>query len=162
MRFYGRTAELRTLHELLDSCQTKNTCRLAVVTGRRRIGKTTLIEEAFRDCGVPYIYFFTSVGISENDFCARLIKAVDKVNGILLVTADHGNADEMYDKPKKEGAPIKSKTSHTLNRVPFIVYGADVTLKQDDSLGLSNIASTVADLLGVEPNEHWNESIIEK
>ena len=80
----------------------------------------------------------------------------------MLVTADHGNADEMYDKPKKEGAPIKSKTSHTLNRVPFIVYGADVTLKQDDSLGLSNIASTVADLLGVEPNEHWNESIIEK
>lgn len=78
MRFYGRTAELRTLHELLDSCQTKNTCRLAVVTGRRRIGKTTLIEEAFRDCGVPYIYFFTSVGISETDFCVRLIKAVSE------------------------------------------------------------------------------------
>ena len=105
----------------------------------------------------------TIIGVESVDLAlARLIKAVDKVNGILLVTADHGNADEMYDKPKKEGAPIKSKTSHTLNRVPFIVYGADVTLKQDDSLGLSNIASTVADLLGVESNEHWNESIIEK
>ena len=105
----------------------------------------------------------TIIGVESVDLAlARLIKAVDKVNGILLVTADHGNADEMYDKPKKEGAPIKSKTSHTLNRVPFIVYGADVTLKQDDTLGLSNIASTVADLLGVEPNEHWNESIIEK
>ena len=93
---------------------------------------------------------------------ARVIKSVDKVNGILLITADHGNADEMYEKPKKEGAPLKSKTSHTLNKVPFIVYGADVTLKQDDELGLSNIASTVADFLEVAPNEHWNASIIEK
>lgn len=105
----------------------------------------------------------TIIGVESVDLAlARLIKAVDKVNGILLVTADHGNADEMYDKPKKEGAPIKAKTSHTLNRVPFIVYGADVELKQDDSLGLSNIASTVADFLGVEPNEHWNESLLKK
>ena len=105
----------------------------------------------------------TIIGVESVDLAlARLIKAVDKVNGILLVTADHGNADEMYDKPKKEGAPIKAKTSHTLNRVPFIVYGADVELKQDDSLGLSNIASTVADFLGVEPNKHWNESLLKK
>lgn len=105
----------------------------------------------------------TIIGVESVDLAlARLIKAVDKVNGILLVTADHGNADEMYDKPKKEGAPIKAKTSHTLNRVPFIVYGANVELKQDDSLGLSNIASTVADFLGVEPNEHWNESLLKK
>lgn len=63
---------------------------------------------------------------------------------------------------KKEDAPIKAKTSHTLNKVPFIVYGADVELKQDENLGLSNVAATVADLLGIEPNEHWNPSIIKK
>ena len=105
----------------------------------------------------------TVIGVESVDLqLARVKKAVDAVNGILLVTADHGNADEMYEKKKKEGAPIKSKTSHTLNKVPFIVYGADVELKQDENLGLSNIASTVADLLEVAPNEHWNESIIKK
>ena len=105
----------------------------------------------------------TIIGVESVDLAlARVIKSVDKVNGILLVTADHGNADEMYEKPKKEGAPLKSKTSHTLNRVPFFVYGADVKLKHEDNLGLSNIAATVCELLGVEPNEHWNESLIEK
>ena len=81
---------------------------------------------------------------------ARVIESVDKVNGILLICADHGNADD------------ESKTSHTLAPVPFIVYGADVKCKQDPSLGLSNVAATVTDLLGLEPNPSWNESIIEK
>lgn len=105
----------------------------------------------------------TVIGVEAVDLqLARVIKAVDSVNGILLVTADHGNADEMLEKPKKEGAALKAKTSHTLNRVPFIVYGADVELKQDENLGLSNVAATVTDLLGIEANEHWNESIIKK
>ncbi|MEI3147306.1 MAG: hypothetical protein V8T10_04900 [Merdibacter sp.] len=79
----------------------------------------------------------------------------------MIVTADHGNADEMYEKPKKEGAPIKAKTSHTLNKVPFIVYGADVTMKEGD-FGLSNVAAVVTDLLDLPADEHWNESIINK
>lgn len=105
----------------------------------------------------------TVIGVEAVDLqLARVKKAVDAVNGILIVTADHGNADEMYEKKKKEDAPIKAKTSHTLNKVPFIIYGADVELKQDENLGLSNVAATVADLLEVAPNEHWNESIIKK
>lgn len=105
----------------------------------------------------------TVIGVESVDLqLARIIKAVDSVNGILLVTADHGNADEMYEKKKKEDAPIKAKTSHTLNKVPFIVYGADIELSQEENIGLSNVASTVADLLGVEPNEHWNPSLIVK
>lgn len=104
----------------------------------------------------------TVIGVESVDLAlGRVIKAVKDVNGVLLVTADHGNADEMYEKPKKEGAPLKAKTSHTLNKVPFIVYNADVTLKQDDDLGLSNIAATVCQLLGVEPNENWRPTIIE-
>ena len=68
----------------------------------------------------------------------------------------------MYDKPKPDEAVHKAKTSHTLNKVPFIVYNADVELKQGDDLGLSNIAATVCQLLDVKPNEHWNPSLIEK
>ena len=74
-------------------------------------------------------YEATVIGVESVDLqLARVKEAVDAVNGIMIVTADHGNADEMYEKPKKEGAPIKAKTSHTLSKVPFIVYGADVSV----------------------------------
>lgn len=93
----------------------------------------------------------TIIGVESVDLeLARVIESVDKVGAVLMVTADHGNADD------------ESKTSHTLAPVPFIVYGADVELKQGDNLGLSNIAATVADFLEIEPNEHWNESLIQK
>lgn len=108
-------------------------------------------------------YEATIIGVESVDLVLKRIKkSVDAVNGIMIVTADHGNADEMYEKAKKEGAAPKAKTSHTLNKVPFIVYGADVELKQDDTLGLSNVAATVTDLLGLEPHSAWNESIIKK
>ena len=107
-------------------------------------------------------YEATVIGVESVDLqLARVKEAVDAVNGIMIVTADHGNADEMYEKPKKEGAPIKAKTSHTLSKVPFIVYGADVTMKEGD-FGLSNVAAVVTDLLDLPTDEHWNESIINK
>lgn len=107
-------------------------------------------------------YEATIIGVESVDLqLARVKEAVDAVNGIMIVTADHGNADEMYEKPKKEGAAIKAKTSHTLNKVPFIVYGADVKMKEGD-FGLSNVAAVVTDLLDLPADEHWNESIIEK
>lgn len=103
----------------------------------------------------------TVVGVEAVDLAlGRVLEAVKAVDGVLLITADHGNADEMYEKQKKPGAPLKAKTSHTLNRVPFIVYNYDCELKQDDDLGLSNIAATVCEILGVEPNEHWRDTII--
>ena len=62
-------------------------------------------------------YEATIIGVESVDLqLARVKEAVDAVNGIMIVTADHGNADEMYEKPKKEGAPIKAKTSHTLSK----------------------------------------------
>lgn len=101
----------------------------------------------------------TVIGVESVDLMiARLIKAVDAVNGVLILTADHGNADQMYEKAK-EGQTPKAKTSHTLNPVPFIVYGADVEMKEGD-FGLANVASTVAKLLGVEPDTTWEPSII--
>lgn len=93
----------------------------------------------------------------------RLMESVDKVNGILMIMADHGNADEMYEKTKgKTGVPVKAKTSHTLNKVPFIIYSKDMKgIKfKEGTFGLANVAATVAKLLDVEPNEHWLESII--
>ena len=104
---------------------------------------------------------------------ARLLKVVDELEGAALITADHGNADEMYELDKKTGAPkankdgsYKAKTSHTLNPVPFIVYDNFTADKYDlkqgrNDFGLSNVAATTVNMLGFEAPEIWDESMIE-
>ena len=104
----------------------------------------------------------------------RILPVLDRVGGVALITADHGNADEMYEVDKKTGAPkadkegrFKAKTSHTLNRVPCIVYDNTeaknaYTVKADDGrFGLSNVAATMVNLLGFAAPDMWDESIIE-
>ncbi|MBE6592097.1 MAG: 2,3-bisphosphoglycerate-independent phosphoglycerate mutase [Ruminococcaceae bacterium] len=114
----------------------------------------------------------TIVSMEALDLCLdRLLKAIDKAEGMAIITADHGNADEMYEINKKTGTPkenkdgsFKAKTSHTLNPVPCIFYdnfySDSYTVKQG-SFGLSNVAATVVNLLGYEKPEIWDESIIE-
>lgn len=87
---------------------------------------------------------------------SRLIKAADETGATLIVLADHGNADEMFDKKGEV------KTSHSLNPVPFIVYGRDVELNEAGGFGLANVAATVTDLLGVEADTVWEPSLILK
>ncbi len=102
----------------------------------------------------------------------RLLPVIEKAGGVLLLTADHGNADEMAEFDKKTGAvkhnkdgSLKAKTSHTLNPVPFIFFdpkGADrYTVKKDGKFGLSNVAATAVNLLGYEAPSMWDESMIE-
>lgn len=102
---------------------------------------------------------------------ARLVKAVEQALGILVVTADHGNADEMFMKDKKgrferdaHGRPVP-KTSHTLNPVPCVIY--DPLFKGDYALnpslenpGLSNLASTVLNLMGWEAPALFDPSLL--
>lgn len=107
------------------------------------------------------VFAAAKIAVETVDLClARVKKAVDETGSILLVTADHGNADEMYEKAKEGQAP-KPKTSHTLNPVPFIVYDptAEHELK-DGNFGLSNVAATVTQLLGVETPSMWDESML--
>ncbi len=103
---------------------------------------------------------------------ARILAAVDKAGAVALITADHGNADEMAELDKKTGGikrnkdgSMKSKTSHTLNPVPFIIYdnvAKDAyTVKTEGSFGLSNVAATVVNFLGYDAPEMWDESVIE-
>ena len=112
------------------------------------------------------------IGVESVDIALkRILPAIDAVGGMAIITADHGNAEEMYELAK-DGSPkadkdgrIKAKTSHTLNPVPCIFY--DNTENKDkyevvdsDSYGLANIAATIADLLGVEKPECWECSMI--
>ncbi len=107
-------------------------------------------------------YAATLIGVETVDLSLKRIKeAVDKTGAILVVTADHGNADEMYEKRKNPEDKIKPKTSHTLNKVPFIIYNEDVEIK-DGEFGLANVAATILDLLKLEVPAGWETSIIKK
>jgi len=112
------------------------------------------------------------IAVSTVDLClARVLHALKALGGMAVITADHGNADEMYEIDKKTGQPardkdgnIKAKTSHTLNRVPCVFYdptreGA-YELVPRDGYGLSNLAATFATLLGYEPFAGWDDSIV--
>ncbi|MGC4120296.1 MAG: 2,3-bisphosphoglycerate-independent phosphoglycerate mutase [Myxococcales bacterium] len=105
------------------------------------------------------------------DLClGRILPAVKAAGGICIITADHGNADEMYELDKKGGVKMengkpKAKTSHTLNPVPAIVY--DPNLNGEWELdkgvakpGLANLTATMLTLLGYQPPADYLPSIV--
>ena len=88
----------------------------------------------------------------------KLADATLKMNGVILITADHGNADKMYE---DDGSPF---TAHTTNPVPLIVagYGTDFKLKAHGGK-LCDLSPTMLDIMGIEkPKEMTGESLIEK
>ena len=103
---------------------------------------------------------------------ARVLAVVERLHGVAIITADHGNADEMAELDKKTHEPkknadgsYKSKTSHTLNRVPCILYnasGKELGLREDlGGFGLSNVAATMVNLMGYKAPDMWDESMLE-
>ncbi len=92
---------------------------------------------------------------------AKLIEAIKKQDGILIYTADHGNADIMYT--EKNGVRVP-KTSHTLSPVPFAIvdpsYDGEYTLTPPADAGLTHIAATVFNLLGYQAPEDYQPSLV--
>lgn len=86
----------------------------------------------------------------------KVVETVEKQNGVLIITADHGNAEQMVD--YKTGDP---HTAHTTNPVPLILVGMEnAKLKQGK---LADLAPTMLDIMGLEkPEEMTGESLIEK
>lgn len=100
----------------------------------------------------------------------RIWNAIKKAGGVMVVTADHGNADDMYEhgkdgsvKLKKDGEP-KSKTSHSLNPVPCIVcdsaYNGEYSKELKTGLGISSIPATLMNLLGYDAPADYDSSVI--
>ncbi len=90
---------------------------------------------------------------------ARLLKVVDKYNITLIVTADHGNADEMLEKNKK--GELQVRTAHSLNQVPFIIYDNNTRYElKEGNFGLANVAPTIAAIFGLEAPNSWEQSMI--
>jgi len=118
-------------------------------------------------------YQATMIGVEAVDLAlSRLLPVIDSLGGVALITADHGNADEMFEVDKKTKQPkqnpdgsYKAKTSHTLNPVPFILYdnqtNGAVDLIRGNDFGLSNIAATVVNLLGYEAPDIWDPTTVE-
>lgn len=100
----------------------------------------------------------TIVGVESVDLgLARLLPIVKKNDYALIVTADHGNADEMLEKNKK--GVVAVRTAHSLNSVPFIVYNFDCEIA-DGQFGLSNVAATATKIMGLDAPNAWDEPII--
>ena len=101
----------------------------------------------------------------------RLREAIEKAGGIMVITADHGNADDMFEHDKKgnvktkENGEPKAKTSHSLNPVPCIIYDpeykGEYSKTLEEGLGISSIAATCMDLLGYVPPEDYDRSIVD-
>jgi len=105
------------------------------------------------------------------DLClGRLLKATERAQGILIVTADHGNADEMFEVDKKGAFKLdkkggtRAKTAHTLNKVPLMIYdpgfSGEYALADLPNAGLSNVAATILSLMGYEPPEGYDPALL--
>jgi 2,3-bisphosphoglycerate-independent phosphoglycerate mutase len=104
----------------------------------------------------------------------RIAKAVAEAGGVLAITADHGNAEDMFEHDKKTGATKTGadgqpmpKTSHTTNLVPFILvdtaYQGEYKNSSGDlraGLGITSIAATCVTLLGFVPPPDWTPAIV--
>ena len=109
----------------------------------------------------------TRIAVEVVDLClARLVPVIRKVGGVLVVTADHGNADQMIDRGKDGSESVR--TSHSLNPVPFVVLDprdpeqAPRVRPADPSApySLGNVAGTCLELLGYRVPEGYLPSVL--
>ncbi|HYN54286.1 MAG TPA: 2,3-bisphosphoglycerate-independent phosphoglycerate mutase, partial [Methylotenera sp.] len=89
------------------------------------------------------------------DTCVgRVVKAMQSIGGEVIITADHGNAEVMFDVENNQ-----PHTQHTLNKVPFFYIGRNATLPSDGAL--SDLAPTLLKMMGVaQPIEMTGKSLV--
>lgn len=89
---------------------------------------------------------------------ARILEAADQYGYTVLVTADHGNADQMTETKKGK---TSIRTAHSLNPVPFIIYDKDNKFQiKDGHYGLANVAPTIVTMMGLQTPDCWQPSMI--
>lgn len=120
-------------------------------------GKYDVIILNFANCdmvGHTGVFDAAKAAVEAVDTClGKVIDAILSHGGVALVTADHGNADQMYE---PDGSPF---TAHTTNPVPFMVVGKECSLREGGKL--ADIAPTMLKILGLEqPGEMDGKSII--
>lgn len=125
------------------------------------------------------VYQSVVCGVEAMDIqLGRLRRAVERAGGVMILTADHGNSDDMYEHDKKTGAVSRktdgsprAKTSHSLNPVPCVIFDPDCRGEyakelaggvEGGELGISSLAATVVDLLGYVPPSDYDRSVLVK
>ena len=87
-----------------------------------------------------------------------ILETADKCGYTVLITADHGNADQMTETKKGK---TSVRTAHSLNPVPFIIYdNSKVWTINEGSYGLANVAPTVVKMMGLTAPECWEDSMV--
>ena len=104
----------------------------------------------------------TVIGVEAVDLgIARILPVIDETDSVLVITADHGNADQMLERNKKGALAVR--TAHSLNPVPFIIYNSSVkALEAEGNIGLANVAATVVELMGYQSPDCWEHSVIKE
>ncbi len=106
----------------------------------------------FANCdmvGHTGVFAAAKTAVETVDACVgRVVEATREVGGISIITADHGNADQML---QEDG--VSPFTAHTTNQVPFILVGASAKLRDGR---LADIAPTMLDLMGINPPEEMD------
>ena len=117
------------------------------------------------------VYQAVQTSMGALDICLeRIYNSVKAAGGVMLVTADHGNADDMYEHAKEGSVKLdangnpKRKTSHSLNPVPAILFDPEYQGEYDTALnsglGISSITGTCMTLLGYFPPADYDKSIV--
>ena len=128
------------------------------VVERIRSGKYDMVILNFANCdmvGHTGVFDAAVKAVETVDTCVgRVAEAVSEMEGVLLITADHGNADKMYE---PDGSPF---TAHTTNLVPFCVVGYPCSLREGGKL--ADIAPTMLRIMGLpQPKEMDGCSLIQ-
>lgn len=129
------------------------------VVARIHSDKYDVIILNYANCdmvGHTGVFDAAKAAVEAVDTClGRTVDAILKQGGAALITADHGNADQMYE---PDGSPF---TAHTTNLVPLILVNVDASLKEHGKL--ADLAPTMLDILGLEqPAEMTGESLLIK
>ena len=135
-------------HEVADKC-----------VERIESGAYDVIILNFANCdmvGHTGVYDAAVKAVETVDSCVgRVVDATLKMGGIAMITADHGNAEQMTE---PDGSPM---TAHTTNPVPFILCGAGTELRPNGRL--ADIAPTMLDVMGLAcPEEMDGKTLIVK
>ena len=102
---------------------------------------------------------------------ARLVAAVEAAGGVMIVTADHGNADQMFEGDKKTGGyarektgALKVRTAHSLNPVPCILLDSARRFQLNKELGhtagLGNLGASLLWMVGLTPPQDYLPGVV--
>jgi 2,3-bisphosphoglycerate-independent phosphoglycerate mutase len=119
------------------------------------------------------VYQAVVAGVEGMDLqLGRLRRAIEKAGGIMVLTADHGNSDDMYEHDKKTGAvlrkadgSLRAKTSHSLNPVPCVIFDPESKGEYEsllwNGLGISSLTATCLELLGFQAPADYDQSVLQ-